>query len=201
MLEEQRQHSLETPGSVFRGGDDSTAAAAGAAEGEPLVVSTGAADDTAAPLLPSSMVPHDAAYYLKCALGGVLSCGPTHTALTPLDVAKCNMQTDPGKYNSGLAGTARAVDVCVHTAELAGTEDTFCVLASCVCALSLSLYVRVRACPFFSILFLADSFSFRCYGGSLRELIVFAVLRGGGGVSVFVGQRGIIVDVPTLALS
>lgn len=48
-------------------------------------------------------VAHDTAYYLTCALGGVLSCGPTHTALTPLDVAKCNMQADPSKY-TGLTG-------------------------------------------------------------------------------------------------
>lgn len=44
-------------------------------------------------------VTHDTTYYLKCMLGGVLSCGPTHTAFTPVDVAKCNMQTDPSKYN------------------------------------------------------------------------------------------------------
>ena len=35
-----------------------------------------------------------------CALGGVLSCGLTHTAVTPLDVVKCNMQIDPTKYKS-----------------------------------------------------------------------------------------------------
>lgn len=46
---------------------------------------------------------HDNAYYSKCALGGVLSCGLTHTAVTPLDVAKCNMQFDPSKYK-GLFG-------------------------------------------------------------------------------------------------
>ena len=39
-------------------------------------------------------------YYLTCALGGVLSCGLTHTAVTPLDVVKCNMQIDPTKYTS-----------------------------------------------------------------------------------------------------
>ena len=37
-------------------------------------------------------VPHTNEYYLKCCLGGVLSCGLTHLAVTPLDVAKCNMQ-------------------------------------------------------------------------------------------------------------
>jgi solute carrier family 25 phosphate transporter 3 len=37
-------------------------------------------------------------------VGGILSCGLTHLAVTPLDVAKCNMQVDPTKYK-GLFGT------------------------------------------------------------------------------------------------
>ena len=37
-------------------------------------------------------VPHDTNYYLKCVLGGAISCGSTHFAVTPLDVTKCNMQ-------------------------------------------------------------------------------------------------------------
>ena len=40
----------------------------------------------------SHPVPHTNEYYIKCMLGGVLSCGLTHFAVTPLDVAKCNMQ-------------------------------------------------------------------------------------------------------------
>jgi hypothetical protein len=40
----------------------------------------------------SHAVPHTNDYYLKCCLGGILSCGLTHLAVTPLDVAKCNMQ-------------------------------------------------------------------------------------------------------------
>lgn len=28
-------------------------------------------------------VPHDTNYYMKCMLGGILSCGLTHTAVTP----------------------------------------------------------------------------------------------------------------------
>ncbi len=42
------------------------------------------------------------AYYWACAAGGVASCGLTHMGVTPLDVVKCNMQTDPKKY-SGIA--------------------------------------------------------------------------------------------------
>eukprot|EP00884_Botryococcus_braunii_P004118 jgi/Botrbrau1/13707/Bobra.250_2s0005.1 len=58
-------------------------------------------------------------YYGVCAIGGALCCGLTHTAVTPLDVVKCNMQTNPGKFPSiskgfgitmkegGLAGLVR----------------------------------------------------------------------------------------------
>ncbi|KAF5362085.1 hypothetical protein D9756_002443 [Leucocoprinus leucothites] len=45
-------------------------------------------------------VPHDNAYYAKCMLGGVLACGLTHAGITPLDVAKCNMQVNPAKYGT-----------------------------------------------------------------------------------------------------
>lgn len=53
-------------------------------------------------------VPHTLDYYLKCCVGGVLSCGLTHTAVTPLDVAKCNMQVDPTKYK-GLLGSIKTI--------------------------------------------------------------------------------------------
>eukprot|EP00958_Prasinococcus_capsulatus_P026794 scaffold4995_cov385-Prasinococcus_capsulatus_cf.AAC.2 len=39
-------------------------------------------------------------YYAASLFGGVLACGLTHLAVTPLDVVKCNMQTDPVKYPS-----------------------------------------------------------------------------------------------------
>jgi solute carrier family 25 phosphate transporter 3 len=53
-------------------------------------------------------VVHDASYYFKCMIAGVLSCGGTHTLITPLDVAKCNMQVNPGKYK-GLIPTVRKI--------------------------------------------------------------------------------------------
>lgn len=52
----------------------------------------------------SHPIPHTSSYYSKCVLGGILSCGITHTAITPLDVVKCNMQVDPGKYQGLLSG-------------------------------------------------------------------------------------------------
>jgi len=39
-------------------------------------------------------------YFALCALGGVLSCGITHTAITPLDLVKCRLQVDKEKYKS-----------------------------------------------------------------------------------------------------
>ncbi|KAJ6621331.1 mitochondrial carrier protein [Mycena sp. CBHHK59/15] len=53
-------------------------------------------------------VPHDMNYYSKCMLGGVVACGFTHAGMTPLDVAKCNMQVNPLKYN-GLFPSIRTL--------------------------------------------------------------------------------------------
>ncbi|MCO5612397.1 hypothetical protein L7F22_066664 [Adiantum nelumboides] len=43
-------------------------------------------------------------FYAACAAGGILSCGITHPAVTPLDLVKCNMQIDPIKYKSITSG-------------------------------------------------------------------------------------------------
>lgn len=37
-------------------------------------------------------------YYAMCALGGAICCGVTHLMVTPLDLVKCRIQTDPEKY-------------------------------------------------------------------------------------------------------
>lgn len=43
-------------------------------------------------------------YYMKCAVGGAISCGATHTLIVPLDLVKCRMQVDKAKYpNMGTA--------------------------------------------------------------------------------------------------
>jgi len=49
-------------------------------------------------------VPHDLSYYSKCMVGGILSCGLTHFAVTPLDVTKCKMQVYPQKYKGLIPG-------------------------------------------------------------------------------------------------
>lgn len=42
-------------------------------------------------------------------VGGALACGLTHTLVTPLDVVKCNMQANPGRFKNvfnGFSGIA-----------------------------------------------------------------------------------------------
>ncbi|GLA82925.1 hypothetical protein AtubIFM56815_007116 [Aspergillus tubingensis] len=39
-------------------------------------------------------------YYAACTVGGMLACGLTHTAVTPLDLIKCRRQVDPLLYKS-----------------------------------------------------------------------------------------------------
>ncbi|CAA7405174.1 unnamed protein product [Spirodela intermedia] len=43
-------------------------------------------------------------FYAACTAGGIASCGLTHTAVTPLDLVKCNMQINPEKYKSISSG-------------------------------------------------------------------------------------------------
>lgn len=53
---------------------------------------------------------HDARFYSCCFMGGILSCGTTHTAICPLDLVKCRRQTNPTIYKSlwdGLKQTAK----------------------------------------------------------------------------------------------
>jgi solute carrier family 25 phosphate transporter 3 len=49
-------------------------------------------------------IPHDNSYYFKCMIAGILSCGVTHTLVCPLDVVKCNMQTNPQKFKGLVPG-------------------------------------------------------------------------------------------------
>lgn len=48
-------------------------------------------------------------YYGVCAIGGIMSCGLTHTAVVPLDLVKCRMQVDPVKYPGIFAGFGNTV--------------------------------------------------------------------------------------------
>lgn len=46
-------------------------------------------------------------YYAACTLGGLLACGLTHTAVTPLDLVKTRRQVDSKLYKSNLQGWAK----------------------------------------------------------------------------------------------
>merc|ERR1719511_65184 len=43
-------------------------------------------------------------YFALCAFGGILSCGITHTAVTPLDLVKCRLQVNKEKYKNTITG-------------------------------------------------------------------------------------------------
>lgn len=43
-------------------------------------------------------------YFALCAVGGVLSCGTTHTFVVPLDLVKCRLQVDAAKYKNLFHG-------------------------------------------------------------------------------------------------
>ncbi|KAL2014416.1 hypothetical protein VTN00DRAFT_1941 [Thermoascus crustaceus] len=47
--------------------------------------------------------PHSAKYFWSCAMGGIVACGPTHTAITPLDLVKTRRQVDPKIYTSNIS--------------------------------------------------------------------------------------------------
>ncbi|KAJ0052532.1 hypothetical protein Pint_02536 [Pistacia integerrima] len=57
-----------------------------------------------APSEPGKIEMYSPAFYAACTAGGILSCGLTHMAVTPLDLVKCNMQIDPAKYKSISSG-------------------------------------------------------------------------------------------------
>jgi solute carrier family 25 phosphate transporter 3 len=43
-------------------------------------------------------------YFALCGLGGILSCGLTHTAVTPIDLVKCNTQANPKEFPNSMVG-------------------------------------------------------------------------------------------------
>lgn len=57
----------------------------GASAGKGLVIPS--------PSEPSKKIElYSPSFYAACTFGGILSCGLTHMAVTPLDLVKCNMQ-------------------------------------------------------------------------------------------------------------
>jgi len=109
------------PSFLYGSGSGSSPAAAAAAASPAAASPASPSAMASTPLLPSSFQQRRAPvvafapaenkielyspkYYVVCAIGGALCCGLTHTAVTPLDVVKCNMQTNPAKYPGIAAG-------------------------------------------------------------------------------------------------
>ncbi len=59
---------------------------------------------------------HDFSYYKKCMMGGILSCGITHTMVCPLDIVKCRMQvssdSDLNAFVRGITSARSLIHVC-----------------------------------------------------------------------------------------
>lgn len=45
---------------------------------------------------------YSAKYYAACTFGGLMACGLTHTAMTPLDLVKCRRQVDSNLYKGNF---------------------------------------------------------------------------------------------------
>ncbi|KAF5748666.1 mitochondrial phosphate carrier protein 3 mitochondrial [Tripterygium wilfordii] len=56
------------------------------------------------PSEPGKIEMYSPAFYAACTIDGILSCGLTHMAVTPVDLFKCNMHIDPAKYKSISSG-------------------------------------------------------------------------------------------------
>jgi len=46
-------------------------------------------------------------YYAACTVGGILACGTTHTAVTPLDLVKCRRQVNSSLYKGNVDGWSK----------------------------------------------------------------------------------------------
>jgi len=53
---------------------------------------------------PGGVELYSAKYFGLCGIGGILSCGLTHFAVTPLDLVKCNCQVNPEQFKSTVQG-------------------------------------------------------------------------------------------------
>jgi len=68
---------------------------------------------------------YSAEYFKLCGIGGILSCGLTHTAVTPLDLVKCNAQANPKEFPNVTAGFKRLYGIGGLRALVRGWAPTF----------------------------------------------------------------------------
>lgn len=60
-------------------------------------------------------------FYLSCAAGGALSCGLTHTLVTPLDLVKCRRQVELSVFLF-LLMLCRLIQICTLQSLMAGLQ-------------------------------------------------------------------------------
>jgi solute carrier family 25 phosphate transporter 3 len=58
--------------------------------------------NTKSGFLSKPVVLYSKEYFALCGVAGVLSCGLTHLAVTPLDLVKCNAQANPKEFSGGF---------------------------------------------------------------------------------------------------
>ncbi|VDK42127.1 unnamed protein product [Anisakis simplex] len=64
-------------------------------------------------------------FFAYCGLGGIISCGTTHTSIVPLDLVKCRIQVDPVKYKGIISGFKTTIKEEGFTALSKGWAPTF----------------------------------------------------------------------------
>lgn len=64
-------------------------------------------------------------YFAACTIGGIIACGPTHSAVTPLDVVKCRRQVNPGIYKGNMQGWSKIMATEGFSGIWAGLGATF----------------------------------------------------------------------------
>lgn len=110
--------AASSPASLFRSLTTQASSGAPAFTATSLFRDVAKAAASPTGVAPSFMVPAAAEgkivmfspeYYRACAIGGMLCCGLTHMAVTPIDVVKCNMQIAPEKYKSIVGGFSMVV--------------------------------------------------------------------------------------------
>lgn len=52
-------------------------------------------------------------YFALCGVGGILSCGSTHTFVVPLDLVKCRLQVNQAKYKNLFNGFKVTVSLAI----------------------------------------------------------------------------------------
>lgn len=64
-------------------------------------------------------------FYAACTIGGVLACGLTHTAVTPLDLVKCRRQVDSKMYKGNFEAWGKIARAEGFRGIMTGWSPTF----------------------------------------------------------------------------